>query len=136
MENKHKHLEFLQAAISRMASNLFFLKGWSVTLIAALFALSAKDSNKWYVLLAYYPLLVFWILDGYFLSQERRFRSLYDCVREKKESEIDFSMNTDPFKKMNGNSWVDACFSKTLLIYYGALAVIMLVLLLLLDGMK
>lgn len=73
MDNKHKHLEFLQGAINRMASNLFLLKGWTITLIAALFALSAKDANKAYVLIAYFPALLFWVLDGYFLSQERRF---------------------------------------------------------------
>ena len=43
VSNKLKHLEFIQAAINRMAGNLFMLKGWSVTLIAALFALAAKD---------------------------------------------------------------------------------------------
>lgn len=133
MENKHKHLEFLQGAINRMASNLFFLKGWSVTLIAALFALSAKDSNKLYCLLAYYPLLIFWLLDGYFLSQERRFRSLYDHVRRLEESKVDFSMDTTPFKTLDGNSWMDAMRSRTLIVYYGALAGIMLVVMLLLG---
>lgn len=44
MENKQKHLEFIQMAINRMASNLFLLKGWTVALIAALFALAAKDT--------------------------------------------------------------------------------------------
>ncbi len=37
MENKRKHLEFIQAIISRMAGNLFFLRGWTITLIAAFF---------------------------------------------------------------------------------------------------
>jgi hypothetical protein len=45
MENKLKHLEFIQQAINRMASNLFLLKGWTVTLIAAMFALAAKESR-------------------------------------------------------------------------------------------
>ena len=133
MENKQKHLEFLQAVITRMASNLFLLKGWSITLIAALFALSAKDSNKLYIFLAYYPLVVFWVLDGYFLSQERRFRALYDHVRTLPESAIDFAMDTSQFKK-DGNTWPGAMFSKTLTIYYGALALIMLVLMFLLHG--
>jgi hypothetical protein len=45
MENKRKHLEMIQGVINRMARNLFFLKGWTTTLIAALFALAAKDAN-------------------------------------------------------------------------------------------
>ena len=67
--NKHKHLDFIQSAINRMAGNLFLLKGWSISLIAALFALAAKDANKSYFVIAYFSLLIFWSLDGYFLSQ-------------------------------------------------------------------
>lgn len=128
MENKRKHLEFLQGAINRMAGNLFLLKGWTITLIAALFALSAKDANKAYVLVAYFPAFIFWILDGYFLSQERRFRALYDHVRTLDDDKIDFSMDTAPFKNEPGNTWGGAMASPTLIIYYGALVVIMLVL--------
>lgn len=122
MEKKLKHLEFIQHAISRMASNLFLLKGWTVTLIAAMFALAAKESKDLYFLLAYFPTLMFWLLDGYFLSQERRFRSLYDHVRGLDEGAVDFSMDTQPFKASPpGNKWSRALFSPSLLIYYGIL---------------
>jgi hypothetical protein len=126
--NKHKHLEFVQAAVNRMASNLFLLKGWSITLIAGLFALAAKDANQSFVLIAYFPLLIFWCLDGYFLSQERRFRALYDQVRSLNEADIDFSMDTRPFGDDPRNSWAGAILSRTLLIYYAGLALVMLVL--------
>lgn len=127
MGNKRKHLEFIQAAVGRMASNLFLLKGWTITLIAALFALAAKDANKVYFLIAYLPALMFWALDGYFLSQERRFRALYDRVRKLEESETDFSMDTSPFKDETQNTWLGAMFSRTLLIYYGTLVLTMIV---------
>ena len=135
MGNKQKHLEFIQMAINRMASNLFLLKGWTVTLIAALFALAAKDSKDVYFLIAYLPALMFWVLDGFFLSQERCFRSLYDCVRKLGENDIDFSMDTRSVKgrwddsrtlreKLH-HSWVGAMFSWTLLVYYGGLLMTM-----------
>jgi hypothetical protein len=108
-----------------MASNLFLLKGWTVTLIAALFALAAKDAKPVYFLIAYLPPFMFWVLDGYFLSQERRFRALYNHVRQLQEEQIDFSMNTEPYKRLPGNQWIEAMFSKTLLIYYGVLVGIM-----------
>src|SRR4051812_6852132 len=128
MEKKLKHLEFIQLAINRMASNLFLLKGWTVTLIAALFALAATESKSFYFPLAYFPLFMFWLLDGYFLAQERRFRSLYEHVAKLDESQIDFSMNTQPFKDTpTTNKWLRALFSPTLLIYYGVLAATMLV---------
>jgi hypothetical protein len=97
-------------------------------LIAALFALAAKDANKSYVLIAYFPLLIFWCLDGYFLSQERRFRALYDQVRKMNEPDIDFSMDTQPFSDDSRNSWAGAILSRTLVIYYAGLAIVMLVL--------
>ena len=106
MERKLKHLEFIQQAINRMASNLFLLKGWTVTLIAATFALAANEPKGFYFVLAYFPTFMFWLLDGYFLSQERRFRSLYDHVRRLEESAIDFSMDTQPFKDSPArNKW-------------------------------
>ena len=126
--NKHKHLEFIQAAIGRMSGNLFLLKGWSITLIAALFALAAKDSNQAYILIAYFPLFIFWALDGYFLCMERRFRSLYEHVRLLKEDDVDFSMDTSPYKGNSQNSWVAAMLSQTLVVYYVGLAVVMIVL--------
>jgi hypothetical protein len=108
--NKHTHLEFVQTAVNRMASNLFLLKGWSVTLSAKLFALAAKDANKAYVLIVYFPLLVFWCLDAYFLSLERRFRAIYNQVRQMNEVDIDFSMNTEPFSVDIRNTWSGVFF--------------------------
>lgn len=128
MENKRKHLEFIQSAINRMATNLFILKGWAITLIAALFALSAKDSDVRYAVVAYFPAVAFWILDGYFLAQERCFRALYDQVRHFEEAHIDFSMDTSKFKYEFRNTWLGAVASKTLSIYYGSLVSVMLLL--------
>ena len=80
-ESKLKRLEFIQAIISRMANNSFLLRGWVVTLVVALFALEKSSSNGRFLFIANYPILIFWLLDGYFLSQERLFRALYDTVR-------------------------------------------------------
>ncbi len=126
MENKRKHLEFIQGAINRMASNSFFLKGWAITLVAALFALSEKDTNHSYILVTFFPVSIFWILDGYFLSQEQLFRSLYNHVRKLDEKEINFSMNVNEPKKDGKNSLISLMFSPTLLFFYGPFIIIML----------
>lgn len=126
MENKRKHLEFIQGAINRMAGNLFFLRGWAITLIAALFAFFVKDANTDFIFVVYFPVIIFWILDGYFLSQERLFRALYNHVRKLDEKEIDFSMDTGDYKKDEGNSWICSMFSTTLLFFYLPLVAIML----------
>ncbi len=119
METKIKHLELTQGVINRMANNSFLLKGWSVTLVSALFALAAKDSNPFFVYIAYFPCLTFWSLDGYFLRQERLFRKLYQAVAEKEESKIDFSMDTSEMNDID--SWFLTCFSVTLRIFHGTI---------------
>ena len=122
METKTKHLEMIQGVINRLSTNSFLLKGWSVVLISALFALSAGGSNPNFVFLAYIPAFVFWGLDGYYLWEEKKFRALYDSVREKDESEIDFSMDTAEVAGQAG-SWVCATISKTLVPFHGVLIV-------------
>ena len=108
-----------------MAGNLFFLKGWAITLIAALFALAAKDTNPKYVFIAYCPLLIFWILDGYFLSQERQYRDLYNDVRLRDEKNIDFSMDASVYRDNPRNRWVRSMCSPTLLWFYVPLTLLM-----------
>ena len=76
-EDLTKHLEFIQAIIARMAGNSFLLKGWTVTIAAALFALAANDARAVFAMLAFFPALWFWGLDAYYLRQERLFRKLY-----------------------------------------------------------
>ncbi len=120
MESKLKHLEMIQGVINRMASNSFLLKGWSVTLISALFALAAKDTNQFFIYLAYFPCVAFWSLDGYFLWQERMYRKLYNEVAAKSEDSIDFNLNAIKFKD-DVDSWFSTCFSVTLRMFHGVI---------------
>lgn len=118
MENKRAHLEMIQGVINRLSRNSFHLKGWSVVLVSALFALAAEGSNASFVLIAYFPAVIFWGLDGYFLHQERLFRALYDHVRILAEEEIDFSMNTALVKESVA-TWSEVTLSKTLVPFHG-----------------
>ena len=120
MESKLKHLELIQGVINRMAGNSFLLKGWSVTLVSALFALAAKDSNQFFIYLAYFPCVAFWGLDGYFLWQERMYRKLYKNVTEKAPDSIDFDMNAKKFES-DVDSWFSICFSVTLRMFHGVI---------------
>lgn len=135
MDRKLKHLEFIQGTINRLSTNSFLLKGWSVVLVAGLFALSAANSVLAFVYLAYLPAIVFWGLDGYFLWQERVYRELYNRVRTKDPDEIDFSMDTrDVSKDVSG--WIHATLSKTLIPFHGVLigAIITVMIILLMKG--
>jgi len=120
MTNKTKHLEFIQTVINRMNSNSFVIKGWAIVLISGLFALAAKDADSNFALVAYIPLFMSWILDGFFISRERQYRKLYDKTRKAKEPNIDFSMDTSEFNHTE-SCWKAGFFSKTLLLFYGVL---------------
>jgi hypothetical protein len=120
IEKKIKHLEFIQSVISRMNANSFLLRGWSVTLVSALFAFAAKDSNINYVLITYISTPLFWILDSYYLSQERKYRDLYNIIRNKQEAQIDFDMNATVTNNEK-NSWISSALSKTEVLFYGTL---------------
>lgn len=118
MEMKIKHLEFLQNVITRMNSNSFLIKGWTITLVSALFALAAKDANVNYVLVSYIAIPVFWVLDGFYISQERQYRDLYKEIATKSETEINFSMDASDYCK-GDRTWLAGIFSKTLIPFYG-----------------
>lgn len=125
MEKKIKHLEMIQAVINRMASNSFALKGWAVSLVAGIFVLAGKNTDKLYFLVAYVPIIVFWWLDAYYLLQERLYRSLYDRVRNNDENNIDFSMiaTSNEFDSKN-NCYCRCLFSKTVFGFYCPLALV------------
>lgn len=120
-ENKRKHLEFIQGVVNRLSTNSFLLKGWSVGLISALFALAAVNSKPAFLFLTYIPAFMFWGLDGYCLWQERLYRNFFDIIRKRPEGETDFSMNVASLPQDKGLSWIEAVFSKTLLIFHGTI---------------
>jgi hypothetical protein len=127
VEQKVEHLRFVQAVIARMGTNSFLLKGWTVTLVAALFAFGAKEADRAFIVIAWVPVLVFAGLDAYFLRRERLYRRLHDKVAAKMETDpIDFSMNTAEFQPTE--TWWKALGSKTIVWFYvpvgGLLAVL------------
>jgi len=121
-EDLAKHLEIIQSIITRMATNSFLLKGWTVTLTAALFALAAKDSNLRFVLVALLPAMSFWGLDAYYLRQERLFRNLYDGLRLTAKEDV---QKVEPFTLSTGKyehdvqGWFRTLWSRTVIALHG-----------------
>jgi len=124
-EDKRLHLQFIQNAITRMAWNSFMLKGWTVLLVSALFALASEGTADGYIHIALFPAIVFWALDGSFLAAERRFRKLNDHIRKQDASATDFSMdwreapNTPGTDGAAARDWLKSVLSKTLIPFYG-----------------
>lgn len=125
MDAKLKHLEFIQNAINRMAQNSFLLKGWSITLVAGLLALSFKETNHLYVTISTVVLLFFWFLDSYYLRQERLFIKLYEHICGNRDKVVDFTMDTRPFRKEV--NWFCCWASTTMNLFYGGFLVVDLI---------
>lgn len=128
LEAKLKHLEFIQGVVTRLASASFQMKGWSVVLVSALLVLGVRAGSFETGLVSLFPIVVFWGLDGYFLSRERLFRKLYDHVRQRgPEKDVDFSMDVGPLMSKGRfwpRDWCSAMLSRTLLPFYGMLALL------------
>ena len=126
-EKKIKHLEFIQNIITRMNSNSFMIKGWCVTLVSALFALAAKDSNTNFAVITCIVIPALWFLDSWkyyingicWIIREKHFRKLYDITREK--DDVDFSLNIDTLK---AKDWFyNGVLNNTLIIFYGIIII-------------
>ena len=73
------HLEIMQDVIQRMAENSRSCKVWCVTLVSAILVLVARTGNADHATIALAPTVLFFVLDAYYLSLERGFRSSYDA---------------------------------------------------------
>jgi hypothetical protein len=123
MENKLKHLEFIQSAISRMATNSFLFKGWAITLAAALSGFAAVDDRSGLLVIAIVSTILFWGLDAYYLWLERGFIDLHNRVAAAKvDSEIDFAMT--PLTKDGWRGWMRIWKRPHLFFFYGAMVII------------
>jgi hypothetical protein len=125
-----EHLKLIQAVITRLAQNSFTYKGWTLTLVTALIALSVEEISSPYLLaVALLPTLAFWGLDAYYLRQERLFRALYDGIRTRggpPPAGQAFSMDTTPYRGQEA-SWWKTCWSRTIGWLYGPIVVVILV---------
>lgn len=134
MEKKFKHLEMILSTIERMGNNSFLIKGWSITLVSAIFVVALQDKDKLTAIWTLFPAIIFWFLDGYYLWQERLLRSLYDYVRSLGENKIDFSMDTSLVRdvKFRGrrNIWINAVLSRTLFPFHGGMIIAIVALIL------
>lgn len=51
-----------------------------LTIVSALLGFYANSNNTKFALVAVLPVLIFWILDSYYLQLERQFRGIYNDV--------------------------------------------------------
>lgn len=131
VENKPKHLEFIQRSIDRLENNSILLKGWTIILAATLLGLFVSNSDSVAsvpIFVICLPVLGFWLLDAHFQSQERLYRALHESVRKVEEEDIDYSMDLTEQKKDKRNGLLQSMIVSSLAMFYppmGAIIVLM-----------
>lgn len=125
-QDKTKHLEFIQNIISRMNTNSFQIKGWMITIVAALLALYASSLNVAYIFVGIVPTILFWLLDSYYLQQERKFIGIYNDLLKDENTILPFKM---PIQNYNTGEYSFCCafWSTTIIWLYGTVCLCLLV---------
>jgi len=125
-EKDIKHLEFIQNIISRMNTNSFQIKGLTIAIVSAQLAFYASEKNPDFILISIFPLILFWFLDSYYLTQERKFRGLYNDLLKENPMELKpFEMRPDLYKGGKYSYW-SVFFSRTIWTIYLSISVIMI----------
>ena len=122
MEINIEHLKFIQTIITRMNTNSFMIKGWSLTITSAFLALYSSSNNIKFVLVAIIPIVFFWFLDAYYLQQERKFHGIYNDVAQltTEEERVHVRMFEMPIDKYRNGKYCycDVMSSRTILPFY------------------
>jgi hypothetical protein len=83
-EDERNYINLLNDAINRMASNSANAKSYLVAIVAALMAIQMPNKNNAYIILsALLPTFLFYWMDCYYLSLEKRFRYLQTAFIKK-----------------------------------------------------
>lgn len=113
-ESCRHYISLLQENITRMASNCTSCKSWLISIVSALFALQLVSSDlKPYLWISIIPTVLFFLLDAYYLGQEKRFRDVeIRFVRKMKSGE---DISDDIYTFTNGNKCPWGYFFKGLI---------------------
>lgn len=129
----HKEIDLIQNCISRMARNSFMLKGWAISLLAVVLAITTDRLNPLFLFFSVFvPLVCFWYLDAFFLRTEKMYRKMYEWVlKERKEGRLDFQYDLEPSRFKNQvKSHCRVMLSTTLRVFYGIPSLVVLIIIL------
>lgn len=113
-ESVRSHLAGLQATIARLAGNSAQCKTWCVMLTAALLALSLEKNVRVAMPLAALPIVIFGLLDAYYLSLERRVRSVYRTFADKVRGQVTDEESVEALLFRFGKTQTSASFGACL----------------------
>lgn len=93
-DKRVEYLQMIQNNISRMSTSSALFKGFSATIVAGISMISYCQQNTCVIILSFLPVLLFAVLDTYYLQLEKQLRCLYDLVRKGTHA-CDFNMKLE-----------------------------------------
>jgi hypothetical protein len=114
-------LQMIQGVITRLAANSGALKGFAVPVITALLGVAVDKNNKGFAWLAIYPVIVFGVLDAYYLALEKKYRDLYKKATT--EPDTKWGLAAD---KANWKDVLDSWKSPSVWLFYLAALVVVI----------
>ncbi|WP_245193216.1 hypothetical protein [Kocuria sp. JC486] len=82
-EDLRKHLDFIQAVVTRMSAASSATKGWLLPVVSATYGYALTKNTVSVALLGLLSVVLFAFLDANYLRQEQGYRALYDAVARK-----------------------------------------------------
>ena len=79
-EDRRKHLEFIQAVVTRTSASSATAKGWLLPVVTAAYGYAVTRGSVGVGLIGIIATLVFGLMDANYLRQEKAYRALYDAV--------------------------------------------------------
>lgn len=79
-EDLRKHLDFIQAVVTRMSAASSAAKGWLLPVVMATYGYALTKHAETVALLGLLSVVLFAFLDANYLRQEKRYRALYLAV--------------------------------------------------------
>lgn len=83
-EDKRKHLDFIQAVVTRMSAASTSTKSWLLPVVTATYGYGMTQNAWSVIMLGLGAVVLFMFLDAHYLDQEKAYRALYDAVARDK----------------------------------------------------
>lgn len=87
-EDKIAHLQMIQGVIDRMSTSAAIYKGFAATIVTGIAVISFTEVSAWILLIAFFPVGCFLVMDTYYLKLEKQYRILYEKYGMKKSLRI------------------------------------------------
>jgi len=102
-----------------MALASLLVRGWSALLVAALLAVAWHAEYARFAWLALFMALTFWLLDAYYVRQQRLFAKAHARIASGALGEADFSLDTSPVDSA-ADAWGAVLWARGPGIFHGA----------------